>query len=139
MAVSVITLWLIYVLVILVVAIVLSLPDLKMPHQSLIAVFFATVIAAVVVSFVPVDLNIPAAIMSYNTLLVVAYLLPIILIIVIAASGIHHHYNRMHHDSKESTNIDVTCDQNEEGEPVDCRLDRMTMRTGRDRVRVSFR
>jgi len=139
MAVSVMTLWLIYVLAILVVSIVLALPDMRIHHQSLVAVFFATVIAAVTITFIPVELETEAAVMSYNTLLVVAYLLPIILIIVIAASGIHHHYARDYIPDKESVDLKVTCDQNEAGEPESCRLDKMTLRKNSDRIRVSFR
>ena len=145
MAVSVVTLWLIYVLTILVVAIVLCLPDMKIYQQSLIAVFFATVIGAVVVSFVPVDLSTDAAVMSYNSLIVVAYLLPIILIIVIAGSGIHHHYHRQHHMGhmehmgNKKISADITCERDENGEPENCRLEEMTMRKGDNKVRVSFR
>lgn len=141
MAVSVVTLWLIYILTILVVAIVLSIPDLRVYGQSLVAVFFATIIAAVVASFVPVEQNTDAEVMSYNFLLIVAYLLPIILLIVIAASGIHHHYTRKYRHMK---NVDavVSCDQGADGEPENCRLDALTMHRGGaadSHVRVSFR
>lgn len=141
MAVSVLTLWLIFVLTILVISVILSLPDMMMRHQCLIAVFFATVVAAVVVSFVPVEVSTPVDEMSYNSLIVIAYLLPIILIIVIAASGMHHNYTSRDSSNNSQGSVDakVSCERGDDGEPENCRLDKMTMRKGNDKVRVSFR
>lgn len=136
-----ITLWLIYVLAILVVSIILSMPNLMFKHQCLIAVFFATIVAAVIVTFVPVNLE-EWNIGLYNMLLVIAYLLPLILLIIIAASGIHHYYHKKAAmRGKEVVETDITCEQSEEGEPENCVVEEVKIKRkrGHEKTRVSFR
>lgn len=135
MAVSVVTLWLIYVLVILVIAIVLSFPRAKLPNQSLIAVLFASIIGAIVAVFVPVNIPDEASTSLYNTLLVVAFLLPIILTIVIACSGIHHRFAEEHEGKVEGT---LKCKEDSKGREK-CKLKNLTLDRGDRKVNVSFK
>lgn len=86
MAVSVLTLFLIYVLVVLVVSILLYLPKVDLHNHKLIATLFALIIGAVVITLVPVSLQNPGEGVTYNMLLIGSYLLPIIVLIVIGSS-----------------------------------------------------
>lgn len=124
MAISVLNLWLIFILTILVISLVLSLPNFDLPHQALIAVLFALIIGAVVVTLVPVELGDDASVMSYNTLLIVAYLLPIIILIILACSKIHH----------QGLHAKIHCDENGE----ECRVEKIRFTDDRNRVKVSF-
>ena len=129
MAVTVLTLLLIYVLTILVVAIVLSLPNYNVRHQGLIAALFALIIGAVVVSLVPTDVADPFQLMLYNTLLILAYLLPVIVLIVLCTTGAHHA-----HDSLKAK---INCDKDGEN----CKIEQLDFRNEsgpNNRVKVSF-
>ncbi len=86
MAVSVVTLFLIYVLVVLVVAILLYIPKTGLHNHALIATLFALIVGAVVITLVPVAFNNPNEVTIYNMLLIGSYLLPIIVLIVIGSS-----------------------------------------------------
>lgn len=140
MGVTIITLWLIYILAILVVSIVLSMPNLKFRHQSLLAVLFAAIVAAVIVTFVPVDLD-EWNIGLYNMLLVIAYILPLILLIIVASSGIHHYYHkRALMNGKEIIETDLVCDRGEDGEPENCQVEavKIKRKRGGEKTRVVF-
>ena len=124
MAISVLNLWLIYVLTLVIIAIILSMPNFGVPSQALIAVLFALIIGAVVVTLVPVELGDAMSVMSYNTLLIVAYILPIIILIVLACSKVHMH----------GLHAKISCD--DEGE--NCKVERLKYHSDDARVKVSF-
>lgn len=137
MAVSVVTLWLIYFLVFLVVAIILSLPRLYVANRTLIVVLFSAIAAILTVTFIPVDMSTDGAVMSYNSLLSVGYMLVIILVIILAVSfsnPFHHH--RRGKGSDQTVDVTMTCDS----DGTNCHTDRATIKSGRgDRVRITYR
>ena len=137
MAVSVVTLWLVYFLVFLVVAIILSLPRLYVANRTLIVVLFSAIAAILTVTFIPVDMSTDVAWMSYNSLLSIGYMLVIILVIILAvsfSSPMHHHRKGGRSDA--TFDVSVTC--NEDG--TDCHTDKATIRGGRgDRVKITYR
>lgn len=137
MAVSVATLWLIYFLVFLVVAIILSLPRLYVPHRTITVVLFAAIAAAITVTFIPADTTTDAAMMSYNSLLSAAYMLIVILIIIMAVSFANVGHRHHHRKSREYTvDASVTCDS----DGTNCHTDRAVVKDKRgDRVRVTYR
>lgn len=134
MAVSVVTLWLVYFLVFLVVAIILSLPRMHIENRTLIVVLFSAIAAVLTITFIPVDMSTDGAVMSYNSLLSVGYMLVIILVIILAVSF----SNPRHHHRKGDSTVDVsvTCDSN----GSNCRPNRATIKGGKgDRVRITYR
>jgi hypothetical protein len=151
MGVSVSTLWLIYILAILVLVIALSLPNLYVPSQGLVAAFAGSVIGALIVTFVPVDVEGERDEQLYQWLLIITYLLPLVLIIAVAACGIHHNYG----DYMKKKNIsgwemksggddvsmdaNVVCERDSEGRVMECHLDKLTRRSGGNKVKVDFR
>jgi hypothetical protein len=134
MAVSVVTLWLVYFLVFLVVAIILSLPRLHVENRTIIVVLFSAIAAVLTITFIPVDLSTDSSVMSYNSLLSIGYMLIIILIIILAVSF----SNPRHHHRKSDKTVDVsmTCDS----DGTNCKPEKATIKGGRgDRVRVTYR
>lgn len=140
MAVSVVTLWLVYFLVFLVVAIILSLPRLYVANRTLIVVLFSAIAAVLTITFIPVDTSTEGAAMSYQSLLSVGYILVIVLVIILAVSfsnPMHHqrqHEEMRHHRGK--VDVSMTCDS----DGSNCQPNRAVIKSGKgDRVRVTYR
>lgn len=137
MAVSVVTLWLVYFLVFLVVAIILSIPRLYIANRTLVVVLFSAIAAILTVTFIPVDMSTDVAWMSYNSLLSIGYMLVIILVIILAVSfsnPMHHH--RKGGKSDDVVDVSMTCDE----DGSNCHTDKATIRGGRgDRVKITYR
>lgn len=137
MAVSVVTLWLIYFLVFLVVAIILSLPRLYVANRTLIVVLFSAIAAVLTVTFIPVDMSTDGSVMSYNSLLSIGYMLVIILVIILAVSFSNPRHHRRSGGQMDGTvDVSMTCDE----DGTNCHTDKAVIKGGRgDRVRVTYR
>jgi hypothetical protein len=138
MAVSVVTLWLVYFLVFLVVAIILSLPRLYVANRTLIVVLFSAIAAILTVTFIPVDMSTDVAWMSYNSLLSIGYMLVIILVIILAVSFSNpwHHHRKGGKMTDGTVDVSLTCDE----DGSNCHTDKATIRGGRgDRVKITYR
>lgn len=140
MSVSVGTLWLVYFLVFLVVAIILSLPRLYVANRTLIVVLFSAIAAVLTVTFIPVDVSTETAWMSYGGLLSAGYMLVIVLVIILAVSfsnvGKHHPYSHSQGRRKQKFDVSMTCDS----DGTNCHTDRAVIKEGKgDRVRITYR
>ena len=109
MTVSVFTLLLIYVLIVLVICVLLFIPNFGFHHQKLVAVFFALIVGAIVITLVPVTIENEAEQGTYNMILIIIYLLPIILIIVIASTVDYYRHNKS--EDNNFSKGELSCDE----------------------------